>query len=67
MLPFMIGMVFILTYCIIALIRIIAQLPKEDRRHFLYPRPCGSGSWLPCPDDMGAVEQKKEVTEWIIV
>ena len=33
-LPFMIGMVFILTYCIIALIRIIAQLPKEDRRHF---------------------------------
>lgn len=34
MLPFMIGMVFILTYCIIALIRIIAQLPKEDRRHF---------------------------------
>ena len=33
-LPFMIGMVFILSYCIIALIRIIAQLPKEDRRHF---------------------------------
>ena len=34
MLPFMIGMVFILTYCIIALIRIIGQLPKEDRRRF---------------------------------
>ncbi len=33
-LPFMIGMVFILSYCIIALIRIIAQLPKEDRRRF---------------------------------
>ena len=33
-LPFMIGMVFILTYCIIAMIRIIAQLPKEDRRRF---------------------------------
>ena len=33
-LPFMIGMVFILTYCIIALIRIIGQLPKEDRRRF---------------------------------
>ena len=34
MLPFMIGMAFILTYCIIALIRIIAQLPKEDRKRF---------------------------------
>ncbi|MBO8483784.1 MAG: (Fe-S)-binding protein [Bacteroidetes bacterium] len=33
-LPFMIGMAFILTYCIIALIRIIAQLPKEDRKRF---------------------------------
>ena len=33
-LPFMIGMVFILTYCIIAMIRIIAQLPKGDRRRF---------------------------------
>ena len=30
----MIGMVFILSYCIIALIRIIAQLPKEDRKRF---------------------------------
>ncbi len=30
----MIGMAFILTYCIIALIRIIAQLPKEDRKRF---------------------------------
>ncbi len=30
----MIGMVFILTYCIVALIRIVAQLPKEDRRKF---------------------------------
>lgn len=34
MLPFMIGMAFILTYCTIALIRIIAQLPKEDRKRF---------------------------------
>ena len=33
-LPFMIGMVFILSYCIIALIRIIVQLPKEDRKRF---------------------------------
>ena len=33
-LPFMIGMVFILSYCIIALIRIIVQLPNEDRKRF---------------------------------
>lgn len=30
----MIGMVFILSYCTIALIRIIVQLPKEDRKRF---------------------------------
>ena len=33
-LPFMIGMIFILTYCAVALIRIISQLPKEDRKRF---------------------------------
>lgn len=33
-LPFMIGMIFILSYCIIGLIRIILQLPKEDRKRF---------------------------------
>lgn len=33
-LPFLIGMVFILTYCAIGLIKIILQLPKEDRKRF---------------------------------
>ncbi len=33
-LPFLVGMVFILTYCAVGLIRIIMQLPKEDRRRF---------------------------------
>lgn len=30
----MIGMIFILSYCLIGMVRIIAQLPKEDRRRF---------------------------------
>ena len=33
-LPFMIGMIFILSYCAIGLIRILKQLPKDDRRRF---------------------------------
>ena len=33
-LPFMIGMIFILSYCVIGLVRIILQLPKEDRKKF---------------------------------
>ena len=34
-LPFLIGMIFVLSYCLVAAIRIIAQLPREDRRRFL--------------------------------
>ncbi len=30
----MIGMIFILSYCVIGLVRIILQLPKEDRKKF---------------------------------
>ena len=33
-LPFVLGMTFVLLYCIIGMIRIICQLPKEDRRKF---------------------------------
>ena len=33
-LPFMAGMIFILTYCLVALVRIIMQLPGEDRKKF---------------------------------
>lgn len=34
-LPFLIGMVFILTYCLVCLFRILHQLPHEDRKRFL--------------------------------
>ena len=33
--PFLVGMAFVLGYCLIAMIRVIAQLPKEDRKRFL--------------------------------
>lgn len=32
--PFMVGMIFILTYLAIGVIRVIIQLPKEDRKKF---------------------------------
>ena len=33
--PFLIGMFFVLGYCLIAMIRVIFQLPKADRKRFL--------------------------------
>ena len=33
-LPFMIGMLFVLSWCVIGAIRIIAELPGEDRKRF---------------------------------
>ena len=33
-LPFVLGMAFVLTYCFVGLIRIIGQLPKDDRKKF---------------------------------
>ena len=33
-LPFVLGMTFVLLYCVIGMIRIIFQLPKQDRRKF---------------------------------
>ena len=33
-LPFVIGMAFVLTYCLVGLIRVISQLPKDDRKKF---------------------------------
>ena len=33
--PFLVGMFFVLGWCLIAMIRVIAQLPKADRRRFL--------------------------------
>ena len=34
-LPFLIGMVFVLGYCLFGIFRILFQLPREDRRKFL--------------------------------
>ena len=34
-LPFLIGMAFVITYCLVALVRILLQLPAEDRKRFL--------------------------------
>ena len=33
--PFLIGMVFVLSYCLVAMIRVVCQLPKADRKRFL--------------------------------
>ena len=33
-LPFVLGMAFVLTYCVVGLLRVIGQLPKEDRKQF---------------------------------
>ena len=33
--PFVIGMIFVLGYCLVSMIRVICQLPKADRKRFL--------------------------------
>ena len=33
-LPFVLGMAFVLTYCVVGLFRVIGQLPKDDRKKF---------------------------------
>ena len=33
-LPFVLGMTFVLTYCVVGLLRVIGQLPKDDRKKF---------------------------------
>ena len=33
--PFLVGIVFVLGYCLVAMIRVIFQLPKADRKRFL--------------------------------
>ncbi|MBR5923972.1 MAG: (Fe-S)-binding protein, partial [Bacteroidales bacterium] len=34
-LPFLFGMLFVLGYCLFGIIRILVQLPHEDRRKFI--------------------------------
>ena len=33
-LPFVLGMAFVLTYCVVGLLHVIGQLPKDDRKKF---------------------------------
>ena len=33
-LPFVLGMAFVLTFCVVGLLRVIGQLPKDDRKKF---------------------------------
>ena len=33
--PFLVGIVFVLGYCLVAMVRVIFQLPKADRKRFL--------------------------------
>ena len=33
--PFVIGMLFVLGYCLVAMVRVVCQLPKADRKRFL--------------------------------
>jgi len=33
--PFVIGMIFVLGYCLVAMVRVVCQLPKADRKRFL--------------------------------
>ena len=35
MLPFVFGMLFVLTYCLVGMIRVFFELPREDRKRFL--------------------------------
>ena len=33
--PFLVGMLFVLGYCLVAMVRVVAQLPRADRKRFL--------------------------------
>ena len=34
-LPFVFGMLFVLIYCLVGMIRVFFELPREDRKRFL--------------------------------
>ena len=44
-LPFLFGMIFVLGYCLYGAIRILVQLPKEDRRKFLISLVTPATAW----------------------
>ena len=44
-LPFLFGMIFVLGYCLYGAIRILVQLPREDRRKFLISLVTPATAW----------------------
>lgn len=51
--PFVLGMAFVLAYCIIGFIKIILQLPKEDRRKLLRSLVTPKTAWANIRDLFG--------------
>lgn len=51
--PFVLGMTFVLTYCFVGLVRIIGQLPKEDRRKLLRSLVTPKTAWANIRDLFG--------------
>ena len=45
--PFIVGMLFVLSYCLIAMVRVVAQLPKADRKRFLLSLITPKYIWMP--------------------
>ena len=52
-LPFVIGMAFVLTYCVVGLIRVISQLPKDDRKKFWRSLVAPKTAWANVRDLVG--------------
>lgn len=44
--PFLIGMIFVLGYCLVAMIRVVCQLPKADRKRFLLSLITPKNIWM---------------------
>ena len=52
-LPFVLGMAFVLTYCLVGLFRIIGQLPKDDRKKFWHSLVTPKTAWANIRDLFG--------------
>ena len=52
-LPFVLGMAFVLTYCVVGLLRVIGQLPKDDRKKFWRSLVTPKTAWANARDLVG--------------
>ena len=52
-LPFVLGMAFVLTYCVVGLFRVIGQLPKDDRKKFWRSLVTPKTAWANVRDIVG--------------